>query len=132
MLYYPATAAGQAECLNNSIAGWYGEPSEALPTILLVDLGGCAADLKALHSQSAGAKAVVLVDSRPEPLPSLSAGADAATQARLLQIALPVGVVSQEDGAALKSLLNASGAGGLVVSLDATKAVAPQKHRCLV
>ena len=66
--------------------------------IALVDRGACEFSTKSLNAQKAGAAAVIIANNSANPIFTLAAGTDAK------RVRIPSVMISQADGAALKSL----------------------------
>ena len=75
--------------------------------ILVLDRGGCPFTDKAYYAQSAGADALIVVDSVNEPLVTMDVGDDEQSSQYAANISIPVGLITKRDGDAFKGVLTA-------------------------
>ncbi|XWS09511.1 hypothetical protein CRYUN_Cryun40dG0090800 [Craigia yunnanensis] len=80
--------------------------SGGLPTLLLVDRGDCFFTFKAWNAQKAGAAAILIVDSKDEPLITMDTPEEENARAEYLQnIAIPSALISKSLGDSIKKAL---------------------------
>ena len=102
-----ATLTDPSPILHQQPAG-YTVPKTGLgAAILVLDRGGCPFTDKAYYAQSAGADALIVVDSVNEPLVTMDVGDDEQSSQYAANISIPVGLITKRDGDAFKGVLTA-------------------------
>ncbi|CAN6453795.1 unnamed protein product [Victoria cruziana] len=106
VLFYPSTSSPSSMACNAFDSPFKHETS-GRPLIVLIDRGGCFFALKVWNAQQAGAKAVLVVDDRDEPLITMeSPEEESQSEAYVRNITIPSALIERSFGESLKKALN--------------------------
>ena len=93
--------------------------SSKKPVIVLIERGGCYFVKKAFHAQQAGASAILIADTRVEPLMTMLTPQDEEdAQALVSEIEIPSALVTKKLGDQMRDLLADNSHGEMVIELN--------------